>query len=446
MIFTSTRNNNLTVSFSKAVRDCIPDDGGVFVPASNAFEDLRRWIYYINKDTSFTSIAGTLSSAFMNDEFSPIICQTIAEKAFPFSPVINQLDDNLYNLELYHGYTGCYRDFGVSYLCSYLETTHELNGGDSVFVDFTHGELGALLARVLRGKKHIKALLVYEKGSVRGLEPQDFIWNGGNILPVEMEGSEQEIKTALAKLFTDKKFIEEKKLTLANTTNVCRLMAQIFHFAYSFAQIKHKIDGDIFYSMEEGNYGMLIAGLYSWRFALPVNGFYLPATPSLGVDGAGNAHILDSFVSLKKRDGADPLVPANLERLETFFGDNALMIRNFVFPTRVNERAREKAAKELFIKYGVFADPGTASAYAAAMEAGAGYNPGDEDGAIVLVSQNHPALNSSYCRHVTGETPLIPQEIAETLKPVKLERPLIHDTDELKKLINSNFDNKNLGI
>ena len=81
MIFTSTRNDKLEVSFSRAVKDCLPEDGGVFVPSANAFEDLRRWIYYINENTSFTSIAGTLTSAFMQNEFSPIICQTIAEKS-----------------------------------------------------------------------------------------------------------------------------------------------------------------------------------------------------------------------------------------------------------------------------------------------------------------------------------------------------------------------------
>ena len=435
MIFTSTRNSSLEVSFSRAVKECLPEDGGVFVPSPNAFEDLRRWIYYINEQTSFTSIAGTLTSAFMQNEFSPIICQTIAEKAFPFSPVITQLDENLFNLELYHGYTGCYRDFGVSYLCSYLETTHELNGGNSVFVDFTHGELGTLLAKVLRGKKHIKAVLVYETGSVRGLEPQDYIWNGGNILPLEMEGTEAQIKSAIAKLFTDKDFVAEHNLTLANTTNVCRLMGQVFHFPYAFAQIKNKVDGDIFYSMEAGNYGMLAAGLYGWRFALPVNGFYVPATAALGVDGAGYAQILDSFVSLKKRDGADPLFPANIERLEAFFGDNALMIRNFVFPQSVNERQREKAAKELFIKYGVFADPGTASAYAAAKESADLAEGGEADSALVLVSQNHPSLSSHYCRLVVGETPQMPENIAATLKPVRLDRDVIKNEQELKKQI-----------
>ena len=70
MKFTSTRNKNLRVSFSQAVNDCVPSDGGVFVPAD--IEDLRRWIYYIDENTSFTSIAGTLTSALIKDEFSPI--------------------------------------------------------------------------------------------------------------------------------------------------------------------------------------------------------------------------------------------------------------------------------------------------------------------------------------------------------------------------------------
>ena len=438
MIFTSTRDSSLQVKFSQAVRDCLPKDGGVFVPSAQGFEDLRRWIYYIDENTSFTSIAGTLTNAFMQDEFSPIICQTIAEKAYPFAPVINQLDDNFFHLELFHGYTGCYRDFGVSYLCSYLETTHALQGGKSVFVDFTHGELGALLAMVLRGKISIKAVLVYQQGSVRGLEEEDYIWNGGNILPVEMEGTEQEIKAQIRSLFDDADFVRDMNLSLANTTNACRLMAQVFHFPYAFAQIKHKIDGDIFYAMEEGNYGMLIAGLYGWRFALPVNGFYIPATASLGLDGAGYAQMLDSMIKRNERGEANPVVPANLERLESFFEDNALMLRHFVYPSTVSERSREKAAKELFMKYGVFADPGTASAYASIIERIG--SAGDADSAFVLVSQNHPSLSSDYCRHVTGEVPQMPENIAKSLKPVRLERPVVKNAAELKKqLFSLNF-------
>ena len=91
MLFTSTRTINLDYKFSQAVHNCLPSDGGVFVPSPNQIADLREWIYYIDKDTPFKSIAGTLTSAFMKEEFSPIICQTIAEEAFPFTDVCTWL-------------------------------------------------------------------------------------------------------------------------------------------------------------------------------------------------------------------------------------------------------------------------------------------------------------------------------------------------------------------
>lgn len=434
MEFISTRDSNLSVKFSQAVRSCIPSDGGVFVPTPKAIYDLRRWIYYIDEKTSFSSIAGTITSAFIEDEFSPIICETIATSAFPFEPIVKQLDSNLFQLELFHGYTGCHRDFGVSYLCSYLETTHTLNGGNTVFLDYTGGELGALLSKVLHGKKHIKAVLVYKKGTVRGIADEDLMWNGGNVLPVEMDASETEIKNLLRQIFTDRDFVRTNNLSVANTTNVCRLLAQVFFFPYSFAQIKNKIDGEIYYATEAGNYATLMAGLYSWRFALPLNGFFIPSTVDLSCDPQGNPVVLDSFVEPSKRGSSNPIVPANLERLESFFGRNGLMMRNFVYPVDVDEREREKAAKELYMKYGVFSDQRTASAYASAKDKAQSIY--DENGAIVLISQNHPSLSADYCRHVIGETPQMPENVRQSFIPVQLNRPLVTNSIELKSLIN----------
>lgn len=436
MQFTSTRNPNLNVKFSKAVRDCIPSDGGVFVPSS--IEDMRRWIYYIDENTSFTSIAGSLTSALINDEFSPIICETIATNAFPVSPVVRQLSDNFFIMELFNGFTGYHRDYGVSYLCSYLEYTLQLTGGKAVFLDYTHGSLGALLAKILKGKKNIKAVLVYKKGTVCGLSDEDFVWNGGNIYPVETECSENEIKNAISSVFADSEFVQNYGLTVANTTNVCRLLSQLFFFPYSFAQVKNKVEGDLNYAMDAGNYGTLMAGLYSWRFALPVSRFYIPSTAELGKNAGGNPVILNSVVDFSERGNATPVVPANLERLESFFGKNELMMRNFVFPVDVSEKKREAAAKELFMNYGIFADKSTASAYAVIKENEELMR--DEDMSFVLTAYNHPSLSAEYCRHVTGEVPQMPDYIKNSLTPVHLKDPensSALSADELKKIIQS---------
>ncbi len=439
MQFTSTRNSNLKVSFSQAVRDCIPDDGGVFVPSS--IEDMRRWIYYIDETTSFASIAGSLTSALMHEEFSPIICETIATAAFPVEPVVKQLGGSLFMTEMYHGFTGCHRDYGVSYLVSYLETTLQLKGGKAVFLDFTHGGLGALLSKILKGKKNIKAVLVYQKGTVRGLDEESLVWNGGNIYPVEMEGSEAEIKAAISEVFADREFVQTNGLTVANTTNVCRLLGQIFFFPYSFAQVKKKFNGEFYYAMGAGNYGSLMAGLYSWRFALPVNGFYVPSTTALARSANGSPVVLDSLVDLKVRGETNPAVPANLERLESFFGKNEMMMRNFIYPCDVSEEQRDAAAKELYMKYGIFADKETASAYAVVKENCS--DVFDEDGAFILTAYNHPSLSSDYCRHVIGEAPEMPDEIKASFVPVQLRRPVIASVEELKKIAGRLFNAAN---
>ena len=439
MQFTSTRNSNLKVSFSQAVRDCIPDDGGVFVPSS--IEDMRRWIYYIDETTSFASIAGSLTSALMHEEFSPIICETIATAAFPVEPVVKQLGGSLFMTEMYHGFTGCHRDYGVSYLLSYLETTLQLKGGKAVFLDFTHGGLGALLSKILKGKKNIKAVLVYQKGTVRGLDEESLVWNGGNIYPVEMEESEAEIKAAISEVFADREFVQTNGLTVANTTNVCRLLGQIFFFPYSFAQVKKKFNGEFYYAMGAGNYGSLMAGLYSWRFALPVNGFYVPSTTALARSANGSPVVLDSLVDLKVRGETNPAVPANLERLESFFGKNEMMMRNFIYPCDVSEEQRDAAAKELYMKYGIFADKETASAYAVVKENCS--EVFDEDGAFILTAYNHPSLSSDYCRHVIGEAPEMPDEIKASFVPVQLRRPVIASVEELKKIAGSLFNAAN---
>ena len=435
MNFTSTRNPSISVPFSKAVKDCYPDDGGVFVPSQ--IEDLRRWIYYIDEKTSFTSIAGALTSALIKDEFSPIICETIATSAFPFEPVIKQLDNNLFMLELYHGYTGCYRDFGLSFLASYLETTMQLKGGNTVFLDYTHGVLGSVLGNVLRGKKHIKAVLVYKKGTIRGLDEQDLYWNGGNIYPIEFAGTEEQIKKAISEIFSEQDFVREHNLSVANTTNVCRLLAQMFRFPFSFSRIKSKINGDIYYAMDAGNYGTLMAGLYSWRSALPVSGFYLPATTELCKDSQQNPVILDSFVDINNRKSISPIKPANIERLEDFFKQNQIMLRNFVFPKEISEKERELAAKELYMKYDVFADSQTSKAYATIKQDQQELYA--DDSAIVLVANNHPSLNADYCRHVLGESPEMPQNIKDSLKGVEINKPIITTKEELVNLIKTNF-------
>ncbi|MCR5400935.1 MAG: pyridoxal-phosphate dependent enzyme [Treponema sp.] len=430
MKFTSTRNQNTSANFSSAILNCMPEDGGLYVPCNT--EDLRRWILYTDEKTKFSSIAGSLTSAFINDEFSPIICETIATKAFPFSPEIKQLDENLYILELFHTPTGIHRDFGISFLTSCIETILTLAGGSSVFLDVSSGELGASLAHFLRGKKHLKAVIVYPKGKIRGLKESDYVWNGGNVLPVEIDGSEQDCHQLVRSVFADRAFIQQNHITVANTANIGRLLPQAFFYPYAFSRIKGKIRGSVEYALAPGNYSNLVAGLYAWQFALPLNGFVIPATQDISTDAHGEPVLLDSVVPLDKRYNADPSEPSNIERLENVFRANSMMMRHFIYPQPIEKNDVDKAAKELFKKYGLYADRHTARAYAAIQSR---QKSGESDGVTtVLIARDSPSLSDDFIQHTLGEIPQMPESIKESFAPVKISRPLIKSPEELKKL------------
>ena len=435
MKFISTRDSGNIVSFEKAVRDCIPADGGLYVPED--FEDKRRWILYTDEKTTFSSIAGALTSAFLKDEFSPIICETMATKAFSFEPSFKKLDDRLFSLELFHTPTGSHKDFGIFFLVNCLETILTLKNENAVFLDATIGELGASLARAIRGKKRLKGVLLYPKGMVRGLEERDYVWNGGNILPIEIDGTEKDCHNIVRQIFSERSLVESVHLTVANTANIGRLIPQSFFYPYAFSRLKKQVSGDIFYSLAPGNYSNLVAGLYSWKVYLPLNGFIIPMTDEIKLDMHGNCQIMDSIVSLENRDKVDPASPSNLERLEDIFRTESLMLKNFVFPADVDEAAAVSACQELFSKYGVYADKNTSLAYAALK---AKEELTDEDEAsVVLIMRDHPALSSDFIRHCLGESPDMPDFVSAALSPVELGRPYASCTEDVLRTMKSIF-------
>ena len=434
MKFISTRNSDNIVDFEKAVLDCIPSDGGLYVPQIEA--DLRRWILYSDSDTSFANMAGTLTSACINDEFSPIICETIVSKAFPFNPEVRKIDERLYSLRLYNTPTGSHKDFGISFLVNCIETIHALKGGFSTFLDATIGELGASLAQVLRGKKYVKAVLIYPKGKLRGLEESDYVWNGGNILPIEVDGTEADCHRIVREIFDDRELVEKYHLTVANTANIGRLMPQLFFYPFAFSRLKKEVYSDIYYAMPCGNYSNLVAGLYSWKLSLPVNGFICPWTTSLGLDPMGFCTVPDDIVPFEQRAKADPASPSNLERLEDIFSRNSLMLKNFVYPSDVSDYEADEACRELFMKYQIFADKNTSSAYAAIKKRREFLD--EDESTVVLIERDDPALNSEYVRHTTGELPEMNANVQKSLCAVSLKKPLVKTASEVEKLMAEN--------
>jgi threonine synthase len=415
MDLVSTRNDKKTVNFRTAVLDCIPTDGGLYVPARE--ENLRPWVLYMDESTSFSSIAGTLSSALLKDELSPVVSERIAGKAFAnYSPELRQLDDHLFSLELYHGPTGCHKDFGLAWLASALEHILTIEGRTATVLAASAGMTGRSMARAFAGKQRLKMILVYAKGTLAGLNPADLAWNGGNIYPVEIDGDLRAAESLVREVYLDRDLVAAHGLTLANTMNIGRLLPQVFFYMYAFTRLRKKVQGDIFYAVPSGNYGNLVAGLYAWKFSLPVNGFLTDATAALGCDPTGQCVCLDSLVPLAQRGQADPAAPSNLERLEQVFAVNPLMVRGLVFPAVVKPEAVAVHQAELYRKYGVFVDAAAGAAYGSAVVRWDRIS--SDEGTVVLVSKDHPAYEADRLRAVCGAAPDVSEAVRSARDPV----------------------------
>ncbi len=411
----STRNGDRIVNFGDAVLDCIPRDGGLYVPARE--EDLRPWIMHMDEGTSFASIAGTLTAALLRDEFSPVVTERIAAAAFTgVSPELRRLDEHLWSLELFHGPTGCHKDFALLWFASALEHICTIQARKATVLAATGGMTGRSMAHAFAGKFRLKTVIVYPKGAAVGIDPSLLASNGGNLWAVEIDGTLRDAQRLVREIYADRKLMEERGLTLANTMNIGRLLPHVFSYMFAFTRLRKKVGGDIFYAVPSGNYGNLVAGLYSWKFSLPVNGFLTDATPSLLCDASGRCECRDSAIPLQARGPADPASPSNLERLEQVFAVNPMMLRGFVFPFDVPETAIPALTREAYEKYGIHLDSGAAHAYGAI--SAASQRIYSDEGTVVLVTKDHPAFEAERIARDTGSSPEIPERFAAYGEPV----------------------------
>ncbi len=431
MKFVSTRNSSEQVDFSQAILNCLPKDGGLYVPAYS--ENLSPWIAHMDEDTSFSSIAGSLTAALIREEFSPIISEAIATKAFPFSPELKKIDDNFYVLELFHGPTGTHKDFGISYLASCLEHVLLMKEQKATVLASTDGETGSAITAALRGKKNIRAVLLYAKGTVKGFQEEDCIWNGGNIYPVEVDGDKKTCYELTRAIYARPDLIEKYSLTLANTANIGRLLPHTFLYMYAFSRIKKHLTDNFFYALPAGNYGNISAGLYAWKYSLPLSGIITNCTDSLTQDALGKCSVLDSLVPLAKRGSADPVEPSSVERLEEIFATHPAVMKALLFPVAVNDEEAINASQNLFVKYKKFFDLETSRAYEAAIKRSA---MSKEDGStVVLVSTKDPSLCAASIRTLCGEAPTMNESLQSLYKPLKAEKKISASVDEVEKIL-----------
>ncbi|HHF3026967.1 threonine synthase [Vibrio diabolicus] len=261
------KENDEQVSFGQAVRQGLGRNQGLFFPSElPKFEDVDALLA-----EDFVSRSTKILSAFIGDELAEEQVNALVDAAFQFPAPINQVKDGVYALELFHGPTLAFKDFGGRFMAQSLAAVSD--GGKITILTATSGDTGAAVAHAFYGMEDINVVILYPKGKISPLQEKLFCTLGKNIHTVAIDGDFDACQALVKQAFDDSSLREEIGLNSANSINISRLMAQICYYFEAAAQMSKEERENLVVSVPSGNFGNLTAGLLAKALGLPIKRF-----------------------------------------------------------------------------------------------------------------------------------------------------------------------------
>lgn len=261
------KENDEQVSFGQAVRQGLGRNQGLFFPSElPKFEDVDALLA-----EDFVSRSTKILSALIGDELAEVQVNALVDAAFQFPAPINQVKDGVYALELFHGPTLAFKDFGGRFMAQSLAAVSD--GGKITILTATSGDTGAAVAHAFYGMEDINVVILYPKGKISPLQEKLFCTLGKNIHTVAIDGDFDACQALVKQAFDDSVLREEIGLNSANSINISRLMAQICYYFEAAAQMSKQERENLVVSVPSGNFGNLTAGLLAKALGLPIKRF-----------------------------------------------------------------------------------------------------------------------------------------------------------------------------
>ncbi len=271
MICISTRGTAPAVPFRDAVLAGLAPDGGLYIPATLERRSGEWWDAL--RGRSFQDIAVAMAHALIGDEFAADELTALVTGALDFPIPIVQLDDHLKVVELFHGPTFAFKDFGARMLARFMSRVHTGAEPLTVLVA-TSGDTGSAVAHAFFGVPGTRVVVLYPEGQVSAVQEAQFTTLCGNVSAVAVSGTFDDCQRLAKAAFADRAITSRVKLTSANSISLGRLIPQMFYYAYAAV----RADRPITVSVPSGNFGNLAAGVMAWKMGAPIASFVAATT------------------------------------------------------------------------------------------------------------------------------------------------------------------------
>lgn len=391
MILYSTNNQSLRVPFREAVFNSLPADRGLYMPLEIPVLDPQ----FIRDLPQFTlpEIAAKIAQSLLGDSIPVGDLEKIVKEAINFDAPLRLLDPGTAVLELFHGPSLAFKDFGARFMSRIMGYLAEQDGGqkDHPLLDVlvaTSGDTGGAVALGFLGVEGTRVTILYPKGKVSAVQEQQLTTNGQNIRALEVEGTFDDCQALVKQAFNDPELRAKLRLTSANSINISRLIPQTFYYFYAYAQLRMQGINEVVFVVPSGNFGNIGAGLLAWKMGLPAKHFVAATNandtvPRFLQEGQYQPHAAIPTLS-NAMDVADP---SNWTRIMEIFKGNTKALTQMLSARSYTDEETQKAIAELDSEFNYVACPHTALGWKAAMDYRREF-PGEY--ASVFLSTAHP--------------------------------------------------------
>lgn len=269
MQYVSTRNPQHHVLLGAAIAQGIASDGGLYVP--------QTFPHFVPRDfegeTRLPAIAERLLAPFAEGDPLAAELGAICREAFDFPAPLVPLENApapASVLELFHGPTSAFKDFGARFLAACMERIRREQPKKLTILVATSGDTGGAVAAAFHGRPGVEVAVLYPKGLVSPRQAQQLACWGGNVRTFAVRGTFDDCQRMVKEAFLDPALGKTHQLSSANSINIGRLLPQMVYYAKAGLELWRETGKRANFIVPAGNLGNSLACIWARHIGLPI--------------------------------------------------------------------------------------------------------------------------------------------------------------------------------
>jgi len=435
MYFYSTKNKTEKVNFQTALFKGLPDDNGLYMPLR--FNKLSPSFIENIENYSLQEIAYQVSKTILTDSISNSTLRNIVDTSINFPAPIHTLNENTHVLELFHGPSLAFKDFGARFMAQCMSHYLLKEKKEITILVATSGDTGGAVAAGFYKTLRVKVVILYPKGKVSDIQEKQLTTLGENITALEIDGTFDDCQALVKQAFLDSELRTRINLSSANSINIARLIPQSFYYFEAYKQLKLKGKTDIVFVVPSGNFGNITAGLFAQKLGLPVNKFIAAVNANdvfTKYIQSGNFTPKPSVRTIS--NAMDVGNPSNFARIDFLNDSSWNKVKKNIASYTFTDAETEMAMREVMQKYNYVLEPHAAIGYLAWQK----YVSETKTPATgIILGTAHAAKFYDDVVRIINSKINVPESLQNILQKEKLAVALAPDFKVFKSFLLDNF-------